>query len=57
MAIERVGPSVASQVGMIGPAATIAMGAAFLGEPVGAAQLAGTAIVIAGIFVLSVRRT
>jgi drug/metabolite transporter (DMT)-like permease len=56
MAVERVGPPVVSQLGMIGPAATIAMGAVFLGEPVGAAQLAGTAVVLAGIFVLTVRR-
>jgi drug/metabolite transporter (DMT)-like permease len=57
MAIERVGSSVAAQLGMVGPAATIAMGAVILGEPVGATQLLGTAIVIAGIFVLTVRRT
>lgn len=57
MAIERVGPAVASQAGMIGPAATIAMGAVWLDEPVGALQLAGTAVVVAGIAVLGIRRT
>jgi len=57
MAIERVGPAVASQAGMIGPAATIAMGAIWLGEPVTALQIAGTAVVIAGIAVLGLRRT
>lgn len=55
-AVERVGPATASQLGMIGPAATIALGAALLDEPVTVAQLAGTAVVIAGIFVLTWRR-
>jgi len=55
--VERVGSAVASQLGMVGPAATIAMGAALLGEPIGAAQLIGTALVLVGIFVLTVRRT
>jgi len=32
------------------------MGAVFLGEPVTAAQLAGTAVVVDGIFLLTVRR-
>jgi drug/metabolite transporter (DMT)-like permease len=41
---------------MVGPAATIAMGAVLLDEPVTAAQLIGTAVVVAGIFVLTVRR-
>jgi drug/metabolite transporter (DMT)-like permease len=56
MAVERLGPAVASQLGMVGPAATIAMGAVLLDEPVTAAQLIGTAVVVAGIFVLTVRR-
>lgn len=57
MAIERVGSAVASQAGMIGPAATIAMGAVWLDEPVTALQLAGTAVVVAGIAVLGLKRT
>lgn len=55
-AVERIGSSAASQTGMIGPAATIAMGAVFLGEPVSAEQLFGTAIVIAGMLVLGSRK-
>jgi len=55
MGVERIGTPVASQLGMIGPAATIAMGAMFLGEAVDPVQLIGTAIVIAGIFVLTAR--
>jgi drug/metabolite transporter (DMT)-like permease len=55
MGVERIGTPVASQLGMIGPAATIGMGAMFLGEAVDLVQLIGTAIVIAGIFVLTAR--
>jgi drug/metabolite transporter (DMT)-like permease len=55
MGVERIGTPVASQLGMIGPAATIGMGAMFLGEAVNPVQLIGTAIVIAGIFVLTAR--
>jgi drug/metabolite transporter (DMT)-like permease len=55
MGVERIGTPVASQLGMIGPAATIGMGAIFLGEAVDPVQLIGTAIVIAGIFVLTAR--
>jgi drug/metabolite transporter (DMT)-like permease len=56
MAVERIGSPMASQLGMVGPAATIALGAALLGEPVGTVQIAGTAVVLAGVFVLTVRR-
>lgn len=53
MAIERLGSGLASQTGMIGPAATIVLGAFFLDEPVTALQLSGTAIVIAGVLMLT----
>ena len=56
MGIARVGPAAASQAGMVGPAATIALGALLLGEPVSATQIAGTLVVMAGIFVLTARR-
>jgi len=56
IAIERIGSPAASQTGMIGPVATIAMGAAFLGEPVSAPQLIGTAIVVAGMLILGSRK-
>ncbi len=39
--------------GMVGPVSTIALGYVFLGEPVSGSQLAGTALVLAGVFVLS----
>jgi drug/metabolite transporter (DMT)-like permease len=38
---------------MIGPVSTIALGYVFLAEPVSGIQLAGTALVLAGVFVLS----
>jgi len=53
MAIERIGPSVAAQTGMIGPMSTILMGVVILGEPFTAWTAAGTVLVIAGIFVFT----
>lgn len=56
MAIERVGASLAAQVGMIGPMSTILMGVVILGEPFTAWVAAGTALVIMGIFVFTRQR-
>jgi drug/metabolite transporter (DMT)-like permease len=53
MAIERIGATVASQTGMIGPMSTIVMGAAILGEPITAWVAAGTALVLAGVWMLT----
>lgn len=53
MAIERIGAAATSQAGMVGPLATIAMGVLLLGEPFTPWVAAGTALVIAGIFVFS----
>ncbi|WP_354004911.1 DMT family transporter [Ramlibacter albus] len=53
MAIERIGPAATAQTGMIGPLTTIAMGVWLLGEPFTAWLVAGTVLVIAGIFVFS----
>ncbi|MGE5332804.1 MAG: EamA family transporter, partial [Nitrospirota bacterium] len=53
MAIERIGASAASQVGMVGPMSTILMGVWLLGEPFTAWVAAGTVLVIAGIFVFT----
>lgn len=55
-AVDRIGAGPASMIGMVGPVSTIALAAVFLGEPVTAIQLAGTAIVMAGVFVLSARK-
>ncbi|MGQ2981803.1 MAG: DMT family transporter [Polaromonas sp.] len=53
MAIERIGASLASQAGMVGPMSTILMGVVILGEPFTAWVAAGTVLVIAGIFVFT----
>jgi drug/metabolite transporter (DMT)-like permease len=53
MAIERIGASTAAQTGMVGPLSTILMGVWILGEPFTAWMAAGTALVVAGIFVFT----
>lgn len=53
MAVARIGAGPVALAGMIGPVSTIALGYALLGEPVSGWQLAGTAMVLAGVFVLS----
>ena len=54
--IRRVGASHASIIGSVGPIATIFLGAAFLGEPITAVQLAGAALVLAGVVTISLAR-
>ncbi|MFC5498468.1 DMT family transporter [Caenimonas terrae] len=53
MAIERIGPALSAQSGMVGPLATILMSVWILGEPFTAWIAAGTVLVVAGIFVFS----
>lgn len=53
MAIERIGPALAAQTGMVGPLSTIAMGALILDEPFTGWIVAGTGLVIAGIWVFT----
>jgi len=53
MAIERVGAPVAAQTGMVGPLSTIIMGIAILGEPFTGWIVAGTVLVLAGIWLLA----
>ncbi len=53
--IRRIGSSHAAIVGSVGPVATIFLGAIFLGEPVTAVQLAGAALVTAGVLAISLR--
>lgn len=53
MAIERIGSGLAAQVGMMGPMSTMAMGVLLLGETFTPWLLAGTVLVIAGVFVCS----
>ena len=49
MAIERIGPGLTAQVGMVGPLSTIAMGGLILGEQLNGWIAAGTALVLAGV--------
>jgi drug/metabolite transporter (DMT)-like permease len=53
MVIERIGPSLTAQVGMIGPLATIALSTWLLGEHFTVWIAGDTVLVIAGIFVFS----
>jgi drug/metabolite transporter (DMT)-like permease len=53
MAIERIGPALSAQTGMVGPISTIIMGVFILGEPFTRWTAAGTVLVIAGIFMFS----
>lgn len=54
--IHRIGSSRASLVGAIGPVSTIVLAYLFLGEAITPLQLAGTAMVMAGVLATSVRR-
>jgi drug/metabolite transporter (DMT)-like permease len=56
MAVARVGAPVASQAGMIGPVSTLLLGWWLLGEPITIWQIAGSALVLAGMALLSRRR-
>jgi drug/metabolite transporter (DMT)-like permease len=53
MAVARIGPAATSQSGMIGPVSTLFLGAAILNEPITSIQLAGTSLVLTGIYLLS----
>ncbi|HNF67562.1 MAG TPA: DMT family transporter, partial [Plasticicumulans sp.] len=50
--IRRLGSSRAALVGSIGPALTIAMGAAFLGESILPLQWLGAALVVGGVLLV-----
>ena len=53
MAIERIGASLTAQVGMLGTMSTILMGVMVLGEPFTLWVAAGSALVMAGIYIFS----
>lgn len=57
IAVSRIGAPTTSQAGMVGPVSTLFMGALFLSEPITTIQLAGTALVLSGIYLLSKKRT
>ena len=53
--IRRMGANAASLVGSLGPVFTIGLGAMILGEPVHAIQLAGAALVMGGVMLVSAK--
>jgi drug/metabolite transporter (DMT)-like permease len=56
IAVQRIGAATASQAGMVGPVSTLFLGALILNEPITAIQLAGTVLVLAGIYMLSKKK-
>ena len=53
MAVERIGAAMASQCGMVGPMSTVLLGVLVLGEPFTGWVVAGTALVLAGVWLLA----
>jgi len=54
-AVARIGAPLASQLGMVGPVSILLLAHWLLGEPITSVQLAGTAVVLAGVLVLGRR--
>jgi drug/metabolite transporter (DMT)-like permease len=50
MAIERIGPGLTAQTGMVGPMSTLLMGVWILDEPFNIWIIAGTTLVLSGVF-------
>ena len=53
MAVERIGPGITSQAGMVGPIATLLMGVLILDEVLTPWVIGGAALVIIGIYIFS----
>jgi len=53
MGIERIGPALAGQIGMIGPLSTVFMSILVLGEPFTVSLAIGTVVVVTGIWLLT----
>jgi drug/metabolite transporter (DMT)-like permease len=53
MAIERIGPAKTAHIGMVGPIFTITLSVLVLGEPLNAWIVAGTALVLGGVYWVS----
>jgi drug/metabolite transporter (DMT)-like permease len=56
-AIRRIGANAASLIGSLGPVFTIGLGVAILGEPWHWIQLAGAALVLAGVMLVTLRQS
>jgi drug/metabolite transporter (DMT)-like permease len=57
MAVERIGAPLAAQCGMVGPISTVLLGVWLLGEPFTGWVVAGTLLVLAGVWLLARWRT
>lgn len=57
IAVQRIGATTASQAGMIGPVSVLFLAAFILDEPITDIQIAGTILVICGIYLLSRKKT
>jgi drug/metabolite transporter (DMT)-like permease len=57
MAIERIGATMTAQCGMVGPMSTILLGVLLLGEPFTGWLIAGTVLVLLGVWLLARWRT
>ncbi|GAB3336945.1 DMT family transporter [Marilutibacter aestuarii] len=55
MAVARIGSAQAAQIGMLGPVSTIVLSVFLLGEPMGPWQVAGTGLVLLGVFLVGRR--
>ncbi len=53
MAIERIGATLAAQAGMVGPMSTVLLGVWLLGEPFTGWVVAGTLLVLSGVWLLA----
>lgn len=54
-AIHRIGANTSSLIGSLGPVFTIGLGVAILGEPMHSVQLAGAALVLVGVMLVTLR--
>lgn len=57
IAVSRIGAGATSLAGMVGPISTLFLAAIILDEPVTGIQLTGTALVLSGMYVLSMKKT
>ena len=57
MAVERIGPTLAAQASMVGPMSTVLLGVWLLGESFTGWLVAGTALVLTGVWLLTRWRT
>ena len=56
IAVARIGAASSAQAGMVGPVSTLFLGALILNEPITGIQLAGTGLVLTGIYLISKKK-